>query len=420
MLSFGSKCLATLPAHVHRELLFQPTHPNSSCWQEIQVHLGVNSSKRRVLVVVLKPSDMSQRGLISSGLGIAASWSGMGLSGGISAGGGSCTVGFETLVKDLEACFTESLHGEQFTYGHLLQQLKRAQAGSGGLLSLGTLAERQIQQLPATTSEVNLLLPPLDSLLDPNFVRDLQESFLREVKNRLTTLTSSNLNTVADLERQCARLMTLLRPFYARCAINSLTPPTKSPAFTNFMSEINTKFGLDRGTGDTAPSTATMVSSSSSIGACVSSGDITIQQATLETAKLLILRARRTYIREQREDSLNGFASQSNFNVDAHSKHSLEVQGVLHLIYLQLREMSEVYANEYANTLKALIAIRSEHIEKFRWQLIQALAKRDIHTSEDKEMWKLFKDKFRVADEAYPFIVDFRVCSRLVYHSHSS
>mmetsp|Transcript_6967 Transcript_6967/g.13311 ORF Transcript_6967/g.13311 Transcript_6967/m.13311 type:complete len:922 (+) Transcript_6967:76-2841(+) len=395
MLSFGSKCLATLPDQKHRELLFQPTHPSSSSWQEIQVFMGANSSKRRVLVVITKPSDITSGGLLSSGLGMAASWSGMskGLSAVTGSGGG--IDGFTTLVKDLEVCFTESLFGEQFTLGHMLRQL--AQADSG-LSCLGSLAERQNQQLPPPP--VKPPLQPLDSLLDPFFIRDLQESFLYEVNSRLDNLTTTSMKKISDLERQCARLMTLLRPFYARCAITPLTPPAKSPEFSNFLNEKSSDVLLAGGLPSTSDSSSSLLSPTPT--------DVRIQQPTVETAKLLILRARRTFLREQREENMNGFSSPGSFNVDPQSKHCIEVHGVVQLIYSQLRDMCESYAREYAVTLNTLSASRTEHVEKFRWQLVQALASRDVHTAEDAEVWKLFKEKFRVASTSDPFIVDFR------------
>jgi hypothetical protein len=359
-----------------------------------------------VLVVVLKPALVSPRGYLSSGLGIAASWGGMGL-GGISAAATNDPEVFGTFVKDLEACFTESLAEEQLTMGHLMRLLQRPPLT--GINFLSTLAERHAQSsiiTPASSScPSSSPLPPvapLDSLLDPYFVRDLQEAFLHEVHTRLEALKASNLSSAMTLEKQCARLMTLLRPFYSRCAIAPLTPPGKEPAFTKFMHEGREMLTPEM-FGDKSSSSSTPV-----VVSTASSSDMSIQHATLETSKLLILRARRSFLREQREESLNSFDTSPTFKVDVTSKHGIEVQGVLRLIYSQLRDMCEAYGEEYSTTLKALMANRTAHIENFRWQLIHTLVARKIHTAEDKDIWRGFKDKFRVVTEADPFIVDFR------------
>jgi hypothetical protein len=229
--------------------------------------------------------------------------------------------------------------------------------------------------------------------LDPYFVRDLQESFLREVQSRLGDLTAATLEEVSNLEKQCARLMTLLRPIYARCGIPSATPPKQSQLML-------AKF-IEEGRGEVVTDGAGAAPASSS--------GISIQQVTLETAKLLILRARRTFLREQREENLNDITPHASFNVDVLLKHGIEVQGVLQLINAQLRGMCEAYGEEYAGTLQDLVTTRIEHIKHFRYQLIHSLVSRKIHTAEDVELWRRFKVDFRVANVTDPFIIDCRV-----------
>ena len=354
--------------------------------QEIRVYLGVNSTKKRVLVVILKPSVDLPKGLLVGGLSMAAGWGGMGL------GTRGSAEDFDTFVKDIEASFTRSLNGEQLTIGYLHQHNENI---SSGLNSLTTLAKQQSMK-SSTSPPVSLTpLPPLESLLDPYFVRELQEAFIRDTYNRLNELMISHLDSIETLEKQCARLMTLLRPFFVRCDIKPPTPPGQSASFTKFVND-----GRDRFTNGVAHD-------SESATPCNSLSEVSIHNPTLESSKLLILRARRTYLREKREETLDGFSS-DHYNVDASVKHRSEVYGVLQLMYSQLRGMCEVFGEEYSTALSSLMMFRRQDVENFRWKLVECLVNRTICTSEDKEVWAGLKEKFRVASASDPYIIDFR------------
>lgn len=330
----------------------------------MRTYIGVNSSKRRVLLVVLKPAEEAALGILSNGLGLAASWV-MGMENKAASRGGESTGGsaFNTFVEDMESSFTESMRSEQLTNDHLLRPL--------------------VQPVPTYPP-----LAPLDSLLDPYFVWDLQETFHGDVQSRLQSLQSSLLEELAALEKTCARLMTLLRPFLIRSAIVAPALPGKAPAFVQFMAEGCGELPVDH--------SSDQVSQSS---------DVCIEKASPDSSKLLILRARRSYFRDQK-DNFKPAGENSNALV----QHATEVQGVIQRILSELQLMCEELGDQMAATLRELVSSRKRDIERFRDDLVRSLATRSIVSAEDQVLWRTFTEQFRVASESDPIIIDFRVC----------
>lgn len=57
---------------------------------------------------------------------------------------------------------------------------------------------------------------PLDSLVDPYYIRELYDTYFKELEENVQIMSRSLLESIEQIEKQCARLMTLLRPIYDR------------------------------------------------------------------------------------------------------------------------------------------------------------------------------------------------------------
>ena len=321
-----------------------------------------------MLVVVVKPASNTSKSMISSGLGFAAaaaaSWGGLGL--GASGNDiGSTGSTFQIFIKDLKKGIADSLTDEKLTLGFL----ERIRLNSLSISSLN----------------------PLDSLLDPCFIRDLQERFFNDVLERLEKVRKSHIDTLSNLERQCARLMTLLRPYYEKFAVSLVSPPVRSNEFVELVSKGKFCPIVEENGKGSAEENKTITSS------------IFINQPSLDTAKLVILRARRSYLRETRDTNSGGSDQNDSLN------YGLEIEGVLQRIYVQFRDLCESFGQEMLQKIKILTLSRTEDIIKYRWNLVESLVSRRISSLEDLESWRYFKEKFRVASEEDPHIIDFKV-----------
>lgn len=70
-----------------------------------------------------------------------------------------------------------------------------------------------IQQANQTTTTT---FTPLDSLIDPYYIRELYDTYFKELEENVHIMSKSLLESIEQIEKQCARLMTLLRPIYDR------------------------------------------------------------------------------------------------------------------------------------------------------------------------------------------------------------
>lgn len=177
MMSCGGTVLKPLPEDLHRSVSFRPAFSASSEWDSINAYMGANSRKQRVLVLVYIPSKMTSGAsslyhALASGRQLAANLSAR---------------SFDSFVLEVHESLCRALASEGWTLSTLFSVHGRAP-----------------------------LLIPLDSLIDPYFVRDLHDSFLRELDVNVSTISFSLLDYITQLEKQCAKLMTLLRPIYDR------------------------------------------------------------------------------------------------------------------------------------------------------------------------------------------------------------
>ena len=180
LLSCGGTVLAPLPEDTNRCLSFRPAYASSAQWDSIEAYMGANSRKQRVLVVVYAPSRTGASATATL-LGTLAG----GRAGSGSRGGGSGN--FPAFVAEVHELLCRALAAEGWTLSALTADKVRAVQGG-----------------------------PLDSLVDPHHVRELHDSFLRELDVNVATISHSLLDYITQLEKQCARLMTLLRPIYDR------------------------------------------------------------------------------------------------------------------------------------------------------------------------------------------------------------
>lgn len=169
--------LQPVPEDLHRTVSFRPAYASAAEWETIDAYMGANSRKQRVLVLVYAPS----RGAGSATTSLYHSLQSR------SQRGGAPERTFETFVGEVHETLCRALADEGWT----------------------------LHALSAPTGRATLIIP-LDSLVDPFFVRELHDCFLRELDVNVSTISFSLLDYITQLEKQCARLMTLFRPVYDR------------------------------------------------------------------------------------------------------------------------------------------------------------------------------------------------------------
>jgi hypothetical protein len=177
MMSCGGTVLKPVPEDLQRSVSFRAAYTATSEWDSINAYMGANSRKQRVLVLVYVPTKMTT-GASSLYHALASGRQGV----------GSATArSFHAFVLEVHEVLCRALASEGWTLATLF----------------------------ATTGRGPLIIP-MDSLIDPYFVRELHDSFLRELDVNVSTISFSLLDYITQLEKQCAKLMTLLRPIYDR------------------------------------------------------------------------------------------------------------------------------------------------------------------------------------------------------------
>ena len=142
--------------------------------------MGANTRKHRLLVVVYAPPRPGTNPAVTLLGTLAGARPGPG-----SRGGGSGS--FFAFVAEVHELLCRALAAEGWTLSALTGGKVRAVQGG-----------------------------PLESLINPCHVRELHDSFLHELDVNVATISHPLLDYITQLEKQCARLMTLLRPIYNR------------------------------------------------------------------------------------------------------------------------------------------------------------------------------------------------------------
>ena len=241
---------------------------SADCWDSISVFLGTDVYKRRVLCVLASPFSANSIGSTMAGMlgGGVYHW----LSGSRNAnsageasvpnsgmvkksaedivqGSGEGVPPFDTTILSLVGSLMEALEDEKMTASHIgsLTHLSNLTATSGG--DIDRVRRRQVIGNSASDNSALQYNPPadlvsggsshesttggkpLESLVDPLFVRDLMGSYAQELRYNLEAVGVSLDSFVEKLEKQCARLMTTVKPMYQRCGMAVPSPPLKKP-----------------------------------------------------------------------------------------------------------------------------------------------------------------------------------------------
>ena len=220
---------------------------------------------------------------------------------------GANAVSFARLADSLESILGSALHCECMTLGHFRDH--------------GQLSATDPQALlPGTFSEKSAMIG-----IHPSYVLSLQEAMAAEMydfveqKNALVDVATS------QYERKCARLMTLLRPMYERAGLELPVP-------------INSE--------------STVVTQPGNV----------MQNASLESASLLILRARKKAVSVQREHGTTNESPSFRALVD-------ELAALMDLIevWCEGEAQSKIHYKEQA------AAAKKSTIDSFRVELVKTL-----------------------------------------------
>lgn len=348
---------------------------STDCWDSISVFLGTDVYKRRVLCVVASPFSATSIGTTMAGMlggGVyhwlsgsrdanAADGTSVPNSGMVKkcaediAQGSEGALPFDSTVLSLVGSLMGALEDEKMTASHigLLTHLSNHSAKS----SAGDIDSMQKKQVNGNGASDNSALQynppadlvgeglsegskaggkPLESLVDPLFVRDLMGSYAQELRYNLEAVGVSLDSFVEKLEKQCARLMTTVKPMYQRCGLAVPAPPVKKPlsSFQLVMVRIQRVlpniYLLLFTTCFWQPDSQTFLVS-----------NVVAEEASgvgVNLARLMILRARRAYLNSRKEAGADVLSSAAT------GVELSELRYVLTHIFRQLRRYSETEA----------------------------------------------------------------------------
>jgi hypothetical protein len=275
----------------------------------------------------------------------------------------------------------------------------------------GTTAVASVKTSPFT---------PLDSLVDPFHVRELYDTYFKELEDNVHLMSTSLLESIEQIEKQCARLMTLLRPIYDRCRLPLPSPPSKSTDISHFLDPITSL-------PSSAPSSSLPLTFSSSSSVAAKS-----IECTLEMSRLIILRARRLW-KQQIASSPSASEGSLALSQSSLSAYQVEITNVLRFIYHDIVTTIRRYQEILTTHRTQLIQDRTNAIDIYKTNLILNLKNRHIDPSigtagatagggggataggaggapEDLQIFKQFSEKFRVITTAEPYLYDVKVC----------
>lgn len=281
--------------HPERNLsLLQITSLNTqqNQWSEIHIHLGANTRKQRVLLLILTPRS-------------------------------SLYTSLDTTFADLHHTVLNALHTEQFLISYLYSTSSSS--------------------LPSASSSATV-----DSIVDIHYVQDLQLAFAQELTRNIEAISHSLSSYITTTEKQCARLMTLLRPTFEMVGMEVPTPPTRKPE----------------------PPESHIANSS-------------LCDGSLEYSKLLILRARRKYC---------DISSQ----VPPSASPDSELEFLLTYIFTQLRNLCETESKSIIAAKTTLAVERISAVENYERLLISTLQQRAKSIAVDEAI----VSKFRLSEKS--------------------
>lgn len=386
LLSVGGSVLHPPIEDKHRFLQFQPLS-SSSVWSTISCHLTTNHKKQRALVLIITPAPTS---LVNSFVSI--------------------TVSHSSSSFLLSSTFPYSVHSSSPPPSSL-QQIPLASTTGYTQVFIDAVYEiysaialafydecmtlYTLQSSLKVTSSSRSTFTPMDSLVDPYHVRELYDTYFKELEDNVHVMSKSLLESIEQIEKQCARLMTLLRPIYDRCRIPLPSPPPKSADISHFLDPITA-----------LPSSIP----ASSLPLSISSSSTRSIECTLEMSRLIILRARRLY-KQQVEASP---PIHSRF-----TSYQLEITHVLRFIYHDILTTITRYQEILTAYRTQIIQDRTHAIDYYKTHLILSLKTRQILSPDDRQIFKQFHEKFRVITESEPYLYDLKVCYSLYPYDRS-
>lgn len=188
-----------------------------------RVHIGVNTRKQRAVVVHVSSCPTS--GAFAS-IASTVRNGGMGSS-------------LQSFGEQLMAQLSSAVHTEGFTISrllhlyHLCSQYLNSNKNfdsSGEMRSQVNVSQNLNAVLyPSELISMDPGLKSVSSVIDPGFVRDLQSSYAQDMLFNIKAVAGSLESYVTIVERQCARLMTILKPMFTRCGLTMPFPPPKKP-----------------------------------------------------------------------------------------------------------------------------------------------------------------------------------------------
>lgn len=273
------------------------------------------------------------------------------------------------------------------------------------------------------------MIPPavLRSILDINFVKDLQKSFGLDLKETLLVAADTLDTHVKHLEHSCAKLMTTLKVVYNRSGVKHPAPPESIPLSKYSLHLPSTLLSLS-GMDESTKLAQNDEKLSSNTG-------ISIIDATVETAKLLIYKARKYQLQMKEKfehliHSGNGHGTSSStvqinyLDSEQCSRELLHlttsVQELLHNVFTQLQAVAKDEALARMDRKILAISQRFRDVEKYKLQLILTLHNRtnsilglNVLSGEDKAALTAFHSKFRfIKSEEEPLLFECGVTAK--------
>ena len=272
----------------------------------------------------------------------------------------------------------------------------------------------------------------LESVIDPSFVRDLQVANAQIMTKKLIAEIEPMEKEVKQVELSCARLMTVLKSSYQRCGLNMPSPPNQK-ALTEYELPLTrepiTEVSLDtarllilraRRSARDKLGHIGMGSTSSQINASNTSVKPTDQQTTINSQPLLVLDD------DDDDDAAAIFGitalnpgivtTTSSASVpcnncpwaDTISDHIALLTTVVSGVIEQLTDWQD---GEYAARLSrktAAVSDRLRAIEDFKLKLVSTLHYRNVShtTAADRAAIDSLKEKCRVINDNDPLLLD--------------
>jgi hypothetical protein len=264
-----------------------------------------------------------------------------------------------------------------------------------------------------------------DSIVDPCYIRDLQAAYAYDMIQSLQTIAISLEQYVANMEKKCARFMTLLKPTYNRCQLTLPPPPNKRP-LESFPLDFNRK---------------------------------TMEETSLEMARLLILRSRKAIKQSQQHKSnqyttpekmpiievphlhadikvaYNRFQNSTNETefLSRLCEHFEYVNAIVKHIHGQLREWLHSESKARISRKSQAVTARVADIDLYKLSLLQYLHNRNIEatTTNDLNILNDIKQNCRVITSKELYLLDvsavmsgktgmlYVTCHHIYFHSSS-